>query len=310
MVGDNERALLTDDFHALLESPAPVVCCVVVNWNGWADTSGCLASLLLQEYPALRVVVVDNGSTDDSVGRIRAQFPQVLVIEAGKNLGFPGGSNLGIERAVKDGAEFVWLLNNDTVAPPDTCAKLVAKARREPKAGLIGSVLYYMDDPAKVQAWGGGKITVWLGHSTHFLAPAPLSATGYLTFASVLIPREVILRVGMLYEGFFMYWDDGDFALRVTKAGYALTVAEDTAVLHKEGGSASRRSPVVDRYSTAGGLHFMRRHASVPWASMPVFLALKLANRVLRLEWKNAGAVLQGVRDYREQRGKIYRERL
>jgi len=308
MVRDNRLALLTDEFHAFVESPAPVVCCVVVNWNGWADTIACLVSLMQQQYPTLRVVVVDNGSTDDSVARIRAEFPKVSVIEAGSNLGFPGGSNIGIECAIKDGADFVWLLNNDTVAPPDTCAKLVARAKQQPKAGLIGSVLYYMHDPTKVQAWGGGNITVWLGHSTHFQAPAALGATGYLTFASVLIPRDVILRVGMLYEGFFMYWDDADFALRVTKAGYGLTVAEDTAVLHKEAGSASRRSPTIDRYSTAAGLHFMRRHARVPWVSMTVFLMLKLVNRVLRLEWGNARAVLQGLRDYRGQRGKVYRE--
>jgi len=273
-----------------------------------ADTLACVASLMAQNYPSLRVIVVDNGSTDDSVVRIRAAFPMVLVVEAGKNLGFAGGCNVGIDRALADGTDFVWLLNNDTLVPLDTCGKLVAKAAQEPNAGLIGSVLYYMHDPLKVQAWGGGNITVWLGRSSHFLAPAKLGPASYLTFASVLIPREVLLRVGVLYEGFFMYWDDGDFALRVTAAGYGLAVAADTAVLHKEGGSTEHRSPQMDRFNTAAGMHLLRRHAAVPWFSMVIFLGLRLAKRVVRGEWKNVRAVLAAVGDYWRQRKIIYRE--
>jgi GT2 family glycosyltransferase len=281
-----------------------------VNWNGWADTASCVASLQKQDYPQLRVVVVDNGSTDDSVALLRRQFPDLCVMEAGSNLGFSKGSNIGIRHAMEDGADFVWLLNNDTVAPPDTCSKLVAKAMREPGAGLIGSVLYYMHAPARVQAWGGGNLTVWLGQSNHFLTPEKLGPTSYLTFASVLIPREVIEKVGILYEGFFMYWDDADYALRVTAAGYALTVAEDTAILHKEGGSAEQRSPTIDRYSTAAGLHFLRRHSSAPLLSMTIFVSVKLARRILRMHWKNAHAVLLAIGDYRRDRGKVFRETL
>jgi len=300
--------LHTDILTTLAENSTAIVSCVVVNWNGVADTLACLTSLMAQNYPLLRVIVVDNGSTDDSVVRIRAAFPAVPVVEAGKNLGFAGGCNVGIDRALADGTDFVWLLNNDTIAPPDTCEKLVAKAAQEPKAGLIGSVLYYMHDPGKVQAWGGGNLTVWLGQSSHFVAPTKLGPIAFLTFASVLIPREVLLRVGVLYEGFFMYWDDGDFALRVTAAGYGLAVAGDTAVLHKEGGSVERRSLLMDRLNTAAGLHFLRRHAAVPWFSMVVFLGLRLARRVVRGEWKNARAVFEAVGDYRRQRKIVYRE--
>ncbi len=288
---------------------APSVCCVVVNWNGAADTMACLATLMQQDYSALRVVVVDNGSSDDSVARIRREFPQVCVIEAGANLGFACGTNVGIRRALEEGAEFVWLLNNDTLTPPDTCAKLVAKTAREPGAGAVGSVLYYPHDPAQVQAWGGGDLTVWIGRSTHFCAPAKLGAKSYLTFASALIRREALLRVGLLYEGFFMYWDDADYALRLTRAGYGLAVAEDTAVLHKEGGSADRRSPLIDRFYFTAGLHFLRRHAALPVVSMGIFLGSKLAKRVASREWKNARAVFLAVRDYWGQRGKVYRER-
>ena len=286
------------------------VWCVLLNWNGREDTLACLESLRAQEYPALRVIVVDNGSGDGSVEAVRGAFPEVMVLEAGGNLGFARGNNIGIARAIEEGADFVWLLNNDTVAPPDTCTKLVAKAMQEPKAGMIGSLLYYMHDPGAVQAWGGGELTVWMGLSRHFVKPEALGPRSYLTFASVLIRREVVLRVGVLYEGSFMYWDDSDYGLRVSEAGYGMAVAEDTAILHKEGGSATGKSPVTDRYATAAGLHFLKRHAAVPWFSMPLFVGAKLANRMLRLQGTNVRAVAQGVQDYWRQRGTKYREQL
>jgi GT2 family glycosyltransferase len=223
-------------------APAPLVYCVLVNWNGLADTTACLHSLTQQDYPSLHILVVDNGSADDSVANLRAAFPRIELLENGANVGFARGTNAGIRHAVAAGAEFIWLLNNDTVAPPDTCSKLVARALANPHAAIIGSVLYYMHDPAKVQAWGGGHINTLLGRTSHATEPFTLGSKTYLTFASVLIPRPVFEQVGVLYEGFFMYFDDTDFALRTTRAGYTQAVAEDTAILHKE----QRRAPQPD----------------------------------------------------------------
>ena len=289
---------------------APSVCCVVVNWNGYADTLACLESLAQQDYPSLRTVVIDNGSTNDSVARIRAAFPQVLLIETGKNLGFPSGCNVGMRQSWAQGDDFVWLLNNDTVVGPDTCSKLVRKALATPGVGLVGCVLNYMHDPAHVQAWGGGNIDVLLGRSSHFHAPAPLGPKTYMTFASVLIPREVMHKVGILYEGFFMYWDDADLALRVTRAGYSMTVAEDTHILHKEGGSSAPKSPVIDRYAAAAGLHFLHRHSPVPLFSQVWFIAVRLLARIARRQPGNVRAVWSAVGDYLQQRKQTFTDQL
>ena len=282
----------------------PVVFCVLVNWNGWADTLACIASLLAQDYSALHVVIVDNGSTDGSAERIREAYPQVAVLETGANLGFARGTNHGTRYALQQGADFVWMLNNDTIVPSDTCSKLVSKAQQHPEAGMVGSVLYTMTAPRAVQAWGGGELSVWLGRSRHFMSPEEFGPTGYLTFASVLIPREVLYRVGVLYEGMFLYWEDGDYGIRVNKAGYKLIVAEDTAILHKEGASSGKKhSPRTDRYATASCLHFLRRHSPFPPLSMALFVAMKFLGRVLRGQPENAKAVWLGVMDYRRQRG-------
>jgi GT2 family glycosyltransferase len=277
----------------------PRVCCVIVNWNGWRDTLDCLASVRQQEYGALDLIVVDNGSTDDSPARIRAGFPDVRLIETRRNLGFAGGTNVGLREGLAGNAEFFWLLNNDTVCPPDTIRKLVRKAQEKPEAGLVGTVLYYADDPTRVQAWGGGRVRWAIGYSTHFLAPAELGPECFVTFASALVRRAVLEEVGLLYEGFFMYYEDSDFSQRMQRMRWRLAVAEDTAVLHKEGGSGGRHeSPAQARMRTTAGMRFIERNSGMAWLGMPVFVALRLARRVASREWRSLPAVLAGAWDY------------
>ncbi|HSU19096.1 MAG TPA: glycosyltransferase, partial [Acidobacteriaceae bacterium] len=99
---------------------------MVVNWQGWQDTVCCIESLLAQEYRPMQILIVDSASADDSVDRIRAAFASIEVLCATANRGFAASANLGIRAALNRGAEFIWLLNNDISAPPDTLAKLVA----------------------------------------------------------------------------------------------------------------------------------------------------------------------------------------
>jgi GT2 family glycosyltransferase len=293
----------------------PSVCCVVVNWNGWQDTLECLAALKRQDYGPLRVIVVDNGSTNGSVQRIREAYPLesnrwLTLMETGANLGYPTACNAGTRAAYASGADYLWLLNNDTIAPADTLTKLVRAAEANPRAGAIGAVLDYMHDPAKVQAWGGGSLNLWTGFVRHYRAPATFRRNSFLTGASLLLPRNICQQVGIFYEGFFMYCDDSDFCLRLHRAGFPLVVAPDTAILHKEGGSSPKRSPLIDQFATTSTLQLLQRHAPVPTVSMAIYLLLRLGNRAVRGRWSNLAAVLRGVRDYRRQRGQAATDQL
>ena len=277
----------------------PGVCCVIVNWNGWPDTLDCLASLREQDYGNLQIIVVDNGSTDDSVARIRRTFPEAKLIETGKNIGFPSGCNVGLRAALEGDAEFLWLLNNDTVCPPDTVRKLVRRAAASPEAGLVGTVLFYAHDPAKVQAWGGGRGIPWIAYTTHFDAPTAFGRNCYTTFASALARRKMLEEVGLLYQGFFMYCDDSDLCLRMQKTKWKIVIAEDTAVLHKEGAStATTQKPLMAKITTVSCLRLIRRNSKVAFAGMPVFVILRLGNRLVRREWKGFRAVCQGVLEF------------
>ena len=283
-----------------------MVVCVVLNWNGWADTLACVRTLCTQTWQPLQVIVVDNGSADDSVAQIRSFIAdaagtatQLSLIESSTNLGYAKGANLGVREAVKRGAEFVWLLNNDTECPPDTLEKLVSAAHQQPDAGIIGTVLYYHSDPSKVQAWGGGRIHRWSGIAGHSYAPVAQVRGSYTTFASVLIRAEVFSEIGLLHEGYFMYYDDSDFCLRMERTHWKIGIAADTAVLHKESASTEGpRHPFMEKTIAVSGMRFLKRHSPVPWLSIPLFVLLKLGNRVRLREWAACRAVLQAVREY------------
>ena len=291
--------------------PTPRVICVTVNWNGWRDTLVCLESLHSQDYPNLQVVVVDNGSTDGSTQRIRDAHPWVTLHETGQNLGFARGCNAGTRLAYSRGADLVWLLNNDTSAPPDTVSMLVRTALAHPGAGAIGSVLYYMHAPRQVQAWGGGAVHLTTAYTSHFTAPASFApANTFLTGASLLLPRRTLEQVGLFFEGFFMYCDDSDLCFRLHRAGLPLIVCPDTAILHKEGGSSPKRSPLIDQFATTSTLRLLQRAAPIPPLSMAAYLALRLVNRLLRGRLSNAAAVCKGLAVFITERHRAFTDRL
>jgi GT2 family glycosyltransferase len=267
----------------------------VLNWNGWRDTLACIESLQRSEYPNLSILVVDNGSTDNSVEIIRKSFEGIEVLETHANLGFAGGNNVGILLALSRKAEFIWLLNNDTVVEPGTLQALVLCAEADPGIGAVGSVLRYWHAPEKIQAWGGGVINLWTGRSNHVEGPEELESLTYLTAASVLLRSSVLREVGMLDEGYFMYWEDADLSYRIRAAGYRLTVAPDAFLLHKENASTGRKSPRMDRYISASGIRFLLKFAYFP--PLPIFILIfgRALKRFLARDWPRGLAVLAGL---------------
>ena len=278
------------------------IACILVHWNNFPDTDACLTALAAQDYPNLTVLVVDNASTDGSLALLRISHPSITYIPISRNEGFPKACNLAARHPIAASADLLWLLNNDTVPPPDTASKLAATALAHPRAGVIGAVLYYLHAPTKIQAWGGGSISRWTGYSHHYKGPTRLGRGSYITFASALIRRATFDQLKGLYEGAFMYFEDADFSLRARAHGWQFAVAADTAILHKEGGSADPRTPRADRIITSAGLLFLTRHSSIPFLSRSLFLASRMTKRLFRRDLPALSAVLQGARDARHAR--------
>jgi GT2 family glycosyltransferase len=272
----------------------PLVYIVLLSWNNWRDTLMCLRSLESMNYRSWNVVIVDNGSEDESVERLREAHPDTTLIENGKNLGFAAGSNVGIRYAIEHSAEFVWLLNADTTVEKDTLGAMVKRAVQDPTVGAIGSVIHYMDKPTEIQAWGGGHVNFWIGRSRHIRRPDNDSALDFITGASMLIPRQALACVGPFDEGFFMYWEDADYCYRLRAAGWRIATASDSVIYHKGSATFAGRGLLSDAYFTDSASRFFRKHGKYPALSLWAGVGLSILKRIILGRWETIRAVWPG----------------
>ncbi len=139
------------------------VCIVVLTWNRRVDTLECLRSLARITEPEVRVILVDNGSSDGTVEAVREEFPGIELIETGENLGYTGGNNMGIRRALDLGADYVLILNNDTVVAPGFVRELLAVDSKSDRIGFVSPKIYFMDPPDRIW-FSGARYYTWCGY--------------------------------------------------------------------------------------------------------------------------------------------------
>lgn len=273
---------------------APKVTVVVLNWNGWADTLRCLASLQTLEAPAPHIVLVDNHSSDGSVAKIRQVFPALEILETPANLGFGGGCNVGMRHALAQGADYIWLVNSDATVEPKTLSAMLQLAEHQPKVGAVGSVIYELTEPERVELWGGGQVNLWLGRSRPLEAPGTLA---FVSGASMLLRARALQQVGLFDDQrFFMYWEDTDLGFRLRQHGWRLATATGSRVWHKGSGSLGKGSPQIDAYFVCSALRFFRQHAPWPALASACLVASLLAKRLLLGQWPRVQAVWRGLR--------------
>lgn len=217
---------------------APLVGVCVLNWNGLEDTIECLQSLRQSTYPNLRRFVLDNGSRIDPAP-LAQQFPEITLLREPRNLGYAGGNNRAVEAALAGGCDYVLLLNNDTVVPPEMIERLMAAYQSLPQVGLLSArerLHHAPTEPDRLGAtWRPRNCTIrWLYAQEELTEPLEVDA---VSGCAVLLSREVAERTGLFDERFFAYWEDTDLSLRVKAAGYRNFCAGDAYVLHKSGRS-------------------------------------------------------------------------
>jgi GT2 family glycosyltransferase len=258
------------DTETLSGNSRPLISIVVLNWNGAADTLACLDSLAALTYPNFNVVVVDNGSSDDSLAGLRpytAPYPLTL-LETGRNLGYAGGNNVGMRYALKHGADFVLVLNNDTTVAPDLLERLLESAQRNPDAGVFSARIMYFDAPERVWFDGAHWIPaslqlVWPGQDAEERSLGTADHdTAYASGAALFFRAEVARQIGLLDEAFFLVWEEVDWCFRARKAGWRNLVVPAAKVWHKIGVSfGSESSPLRTYFSIRNRLLWFSRHA-------------------------------------------------
>jgi GT2 family glycosyltransferase len=282
---------------------------VVLNWNGGDDTLAAIESL-----EGVETVCVDNGSDDGSPDAIAARFPSVELIRTGVNLGFSGGNNVGIRRALARGADWVLLLNNDAVADVGLPAALAAAAEARPDAGVLACKVFFADPP-DVLMYAGGRVNLRLGYwgrqdgfgqrdDGRFDV---LRDVDRATGAAMAVSRAAIERAGLLDESLFAYAEDTEWCLRIREAGFGVVFAPDAKVWHV--GSASTgglRSPTSIYYDTRNMIAVAERHDPRRGAAAAlrrgVVLGAHLANA------RDAAGVRAAVKGWRDaRRGRLGR---
>ena len=280
------------------------VAVVVLTWNGLEDTRRCLRSLDRVPYKPLTLVVVDNGSTDGTAEAIAREFPRVELVRNERNLGFAGGNNAGIVRALALGADHVVILNNDTEADPNFVAALVGEARRRPDVGALCSKILFADPPDLV--WFAGlRLDARRGYNGRILGYrepddgrfAAVTETDAACAAAMLVPRAVVERVGLLDADLFLYAEDTDWSLRAKTAGLRLFVVPDSKVWHRvSAASGGENSPTTLYYTLRNMLTVLERHAPLGALGTRRRRAVVLGAHTLQaLRWTRRGEALRAV---------------
>lgn len=289
---------------------SPLVYIVIVNYNNYYDTIECIRSLDKINYDCYRIVIVDNDSTNDSERILRKAFPTYKVIQTGVNLGFAGGSNIGIKEALASGAEYILLLNNDTIVEKDFLDKMIECFERNPKAGVVGGKIlnYYNKDNIE---YAGGHINFFKFISVHddFRKVDIDREVGFITGCLMLIKSETINHVGFLYEDYFMYYEDTDFCTRVAKAGYKMMYTPEAVIYHKVSrASGGNESAFSIKWNIRNRLIFMNKYKHEVgtanfFISCLYFYITRLARYFFYLMKKDnerANAVIEGINEGRK----------
>ena len=256
----------------------PLSCIVVLNWNGAEVTLACLESLAPVMSPSCRVLVVDNGSTDGSVEKIRAAFPDIELLLLPANIGYAGGNNAGFRRVLELHADFVIFLNNDTIVDSDFCAPLLDTLNRKPSAGIAVPKIFYQDRPDTLW-YAGGVVTLSTGLIRHvglrkknapeFDRP---DTTGYATGCCFAMRCRDFKAVGGFDEGFAMYAEDVDLSLRVRSMGMSIDYVPSSRVWHAVSASISSAPLRKLVKKSIGALYLFRKHRA--WSGMVLYLLL------------------------------------
>lgn len=288
----------------------PSVVVVVLNWNGKEDSIACLSSLSRVDYPRFTVVVVDNGSQDGSEDAIRKTFPQHHFIQTGRNLGYAGGNNAGIQHALQTSCDYVLVLNNDTEVDPGFLTAMVDRAEQDSHIGITGAAISYADRPQSLWAYGGGRFNLATATVRHVQRVVPTSALAtrghvhfYVTGCAILMRSEMLRQVGIFDTSYFHFCEDVDLCLRAERAGYTIAVAADARIAHKVSATTRVGSPRFLYYNLRSRLTLVARYGPPgsprPWALAILWMRLWRPAATTGMAFSGWRALARAWRDFR-----------
>ncbi|MBE0646847.1 MAG: glycosyltransferase family 2 protein [Bacteroidales bacterium] len=255
----------------------PLVSIISIHFNHADVTCKMLESLTKVSYPNLEVIVIDNGSTQDS-SIIPESFPDITFIKSGENLGFAGANNLGI---CMSKGKYILLLNNDTVVTPDFLEPLVSKMESDATIGAVSPKIRFFFKPKIIQFAGLTNINPYTVRSKGYgygeedkgqFDQDQVSA--YAHGAAMMVSREVIEKVGLMSIAFFLYYEELDWGFRIRQAGYKIYYVHNSLIYHLESVSTGAQSPFKIYYMNRSRILYMRRNVKGPKSIIPILFLL------------------------------------
>ena len=279
---------------------------IVLTAGGEEITAACIDSLLVQDYPALTVLLVDNASPDGSGPRIRDRYPSIRYLNTGSNLGFAGGNNRGIALALANGAEHVVVINNDTVAEPRCISLLVEAAATSTRVGAVSPKILHHIEPDRLW-FAGGDFSPMRAIGIHRRASerdaadetGAIQSMSFATGCCVLFPANVARETQGFAEDFFLYCEDAELSLRLVRAGYRLYYQPAARVYHRQLPVSADPTPFQIFLRDRNRRRIARRHFGLAdrvkfFAWFYPTRAVRLAQYLARGDWDRAGAIVRG----------------
>jgi len=285
----------------------PKVAIIVLNWNGWRDTIKCLESLQQITYPNYQIVVVDNGSTDDSVERLKAAYPDLSLIVTHKNLGYAGGNNIGIRYALEQGADYVLILNNDTIVEPNVLTVMVDVAKKT-GASVVGALIKDMSTKKLLFAKSNYPAMLFYSEPQKRVPNERYWFSDRVEGSAMLLARDLLLKRErtcgyFLDDSLFLYCEEIELALWCRQNNKKSVIAGEAIVYHKVGSSSGGRArPIQFYYLTRNRVLLARRYLHGPlkvcfFAFYPIWKITRAGLYVAKGQFGIAKAILQGLLD-------------
>lgn len=289
---------------------------ILVNWNSFEYTQQCILSLQHSTGNNFDIIVIDNGSQDGSGKKLKATFPQIILIESDTNLGFTGGNNLGLEYSLNKGYQYSMLLNNDTEVEPDFLDILTDYMDQHPDIGAIQPKIFYHQD--RTLLWDGGSyFNRLLGITyTSGLGKKPaqkhniIKPVDWVTGCCFLTRNTILQETGLLAKNFFIYYEDVDLSFRIKQLGYKLIYYPDSVIYHIAGASNKKKekgkegyvNPIVHYLNFRNRIWLLKKYTPIYYAPTVILYTFFYTLTVMlyfaaRFRFNKLSAVGKAVKD-------------
>lgn len=252
----------------------PLISIVILNFNQLGVTCEFLDSTSKLTYPNYEIIMVDNASKENPTEHIKTKYPNVNLIVSNKNLGFTGGNNLGIKAAKGD---YYFIVNNDTEVTADLLERVVETFEIDNSIGVVSPKIKYFSNPDTIQYAGFSEVNPFTGRGKTYggkkIDNGDFDTPGYTAYAhgaAMMVKREVVEKVGMLPDNFFIYYEELDWSAHIRRAGYKIYYQPKGLIFHKESITMGKESAMKAYYHTRNRILFMRRNTK-PY-QFPVFI--------------------------------------